>query len=103
MRGVRAKIRPQTERCRLRGDLAALVAGLHRVIRGWRTYFRVGNSTKKRAELDRYVGLRLWIFLRKRQGPRGHVRPEGYAAWLRRRGLERFSPPGWGPVQPCLP
>ncbi len=35
-RGVRAKIRQQTERCRLRVDLAELVAGLNRVIRGWR-------------------------------------------------------------------
>jgi RNA-directed DNA polymerase len=31
-RGVRAKIRQQTERGRLRGDRAELVAGLHRVI-----------------------------------------------------------------------
>jgi RNA-directed DNA polymerase len=103
MRGVRAKIRQQTERCRLRVDLAELVAGLNRVIRGWRNYFRVGNSTKKLADLDRYVRLRLWIFLRKRQGPRGHLRPEGYAAWLRRSGLERFYPTGWGHVQPCMP
>jgi hypothetical protein len=103
MRGMRAKIRQQTERCRLRVDLAELVAGLNRVIRGWRNYFRVGNSTKKLADLDRYVWLRLWIFLRKRQGPRGHLRPEGYAAWLRRSGLERFYPTGWGHVQPCMP
>jgi RNA-directed DNA polymerase len=103
MRGVRAQIRQQTERGRLRVDLAALVAGLNRVIRGWRNYFRVGNSTKKLAELDRYVRLRLWLFLRKRQGPRGHLRPEGYAAWLRRSGLERFYPTGWGHGQPCMP
>jgi RNA-directed DNA polymerase len=103
MRGVRAKIRQQTERCRLRVDLAELVTGLNRVIQGWRNYVRVGNSTKKLAELDRYVRLRLWIFLRKRQGPRGHLRPEGYAAWLRRSGLERFYPTGWGHVQPCMP
>jgi len=77
MRGGRAKIRPQTERCRLRVDLAALVAGLNRGIRGWRHYVRVGHSTQKRAALDRYVRRRLWICLRTRQGPRGHVRPEG--------------------------
>jgi RNA-directed DNA polymerase len=103
MRGVRAKIRQQTERCRLRVALAELVQGLNRVIRGWRNYFRVGNSTKQLAALDRYVWLRLWLFLRKRQGPRGHLRPEAYAAWLRRSGLERFSPTGRGHVQPCRP
>jgi RNA-directed DNA polymerase len=102
-RGVRAKIRHQTERCRLRVDLAALVEGLNRVIRGWRHYCRVGNATKKLADLDRYGRLRLWIFVRTRQGPRGHLRPEGYAAWLRRSGLERFYPTGWGHVQPGLP
>jgi hypothetical protein len=102
-RGVRAKIRQQTERCRLRGALAELGAGLHRVIRGWRHSCRVGHSTKTLADLDRYVRLRRWIVLRTRQGPRGHWRPEGSAAWLRRSGLERFSPTGWGHVQPCLP
>jgi RNA-directed DNA polymerase len=102
-RGVRAKIRQQTERCRLRVDLAELVQGLNRVIRGWRHDCRVGHSTKKLADRDRYVRLRLWLFLRTRQGPRGHLRPEGYAAWLRRSGLERFSPTGWGHGQPCMP
>jgi RNA-directed DNA polymerase len=103
MRGVRAKIRQQTERCRLRVARAELVQGLNRVIRGWRNYCRVGNSTTTLADLDRYVRLRLWIFLRKRQGPRGHLRPEGYAAWLWRSGLERFYPTGRGHVPPGLP
>lgn len=103
MQGVRAKIRQQTERRRLRGDLAELVEGLNRVIRGWRNYFRVGNSTKKLADLDRYVRLRLWIFLRKRQGPRGRLAPEGFEAWLRRSGLEHFYPTGRGGIQPCMP
>jgi hypothetical protein len=103
MRGVRAKSRQQTERCRLRVDLAELVEGLNRVIRGWRHYVREGDSTKTLADLDRYVWLRLWIFLRKRQGPRGYLRPDGYAAWFRRSGLERFYLAGWGHVQPCMP
>jgi group II intron reverse transcriptase/maturase len=102
-RGVCAKIRPQSERGRLRGALAALVAGLNRVLRGGRHDCRVGHATKQLADLDRDVRLRRWIFLRQRQGSRGHLRPEGYAAWLRRRGLERFYPSGWGHVPPCLP
>jgi RNA-directed DNA polymerase len=53
MRGVRAQSRQQTERCRLRGALAELVAGLNRVIRGWRHDCRVGTSTKKLADRDR--------------------------------------------------
>jgi len=103
MRAVRANLRQQTERRRLRVDLAELVHSLNRVIRGWRNYFRVGNSTKKLADLDRYVRFRLWNFLRKRQGSRGRMRPEGFAAWLRRSGLERFYPTGRGIMQPCTP
>jgi Group II intron, maturase-specific domain/Reverse transcriptase (RNA-dependent DNA polymerase) len=85
------------------GQLLRLVQGLNRVIRGGRNYFRGGNSTKQLAALDRYVRLRLWLFLRKRHGPRGHLRPEGDAVWLRRSGLERFYPTGRGHVQPCMP
>jgi len=103
MRGVRATIRQQTERCRLRVALVELVQGLNRVIRGGWNYFRVGHSTTQLADLDRSVRLRLWRFLRKRQGPRGHLRPEGDAAWLRRSGLERFYPTGRGHIQPCMP
>jgi hypothetical protein len=102
-RGVRAQIRPQTARCRRRVARAALVAGLNRVLRGGRTYVRVGHATQKLADRARYVRRRRWIFRRNRQGRRGHWRPEGEAAWLRRSGLARFSPTGWGHVQPCMP
>jgi Group II intron, maturase-specific domain len=100
---VRAQIRQQTERCRLRVDLAERVEGLNRVIRGWRHDCRVGNSTTTRADLDRYVRLRLWLFLRQRQGRRGPLRPAGSAAWFRRSGRERFYPTGWGHIHPCRP
>lgn len=46
---VREKIRQQTERTRLRGDLGELVGTLNRIITGWRAYFAIGNSTKKLA------------------------------------------------------
>jgi len=59
MQTVREKIRQQTERTRLRVDLGELVGTLTRIIRGWRAYFAIGNSTKKLADLDRYVWLRL--------------------------------------------
>jgi RNA-directed DNA polymerase len=96
MKAVRAKVREQTERRRLRVDLSELVGGLNRVIRGWRNYFRVGNSTKKLADLDRYVRLRLWKFLKGRQGARGRPTPGAFTAWLRRSGVAYFYPPGRG-------
>lgn len=94
MQTVREKIRQQTERTRLRVDLGALVGTLNRIIRGWRAYFALGNSTKKLADLDRYVWLRLWRFLKKRQGPRGRLYPAAFAEWERRSGLAYFYPTG---------
>lgn len=103
MRMVREKIRQQTERTRLRVELGELVGSLNRIIRGWRSYFSIGNSTKKLADLDRYVRLRLWRFLRKRQGPRGRLRPEAFGEWERRSGLTYFYPTGRRALQPCTP
>lgn len=103
MRTVREKIRQQTERTRLRVALGELVGALNRIIRGWRGYFSIGNSTKKLADLDRYVRLRLWRFLKKRQGPRGKFRPEAFVEWERRSGLTYFYPRGLRASQPCTP
>jgi CheY-like chemotaxis protein len=40
-----------SERTRLRVDLGELVETLNRTILGWRTYFALGNSTKKLTDL----------------------------------------------------
>ena len=103
MKTVRERIRQQTERTRLRVELGALVGALNRIIRGWRAYFSIGNSTKQLADLDRYVRLRLWRFLRKRQGPRGRLRPAAFAAWERRSGLTYFYPTGRRALPTCTP
>jgi group II intron reverse transcriptase/maturase len=103
MKAVREKIRQQTERTRLRVELGELVGTLNPIIRGWRAYFSIGNSTKKLADLDRYVQLRLWRFLKKRQGPRGRLRPEAFREWERRSGLTYFYPTGRRTLHPCTP
>jgi RNA-directed DNA polymerase len=103
MKTVRERIRQQTERTRLRVELGELVGALNRIIRGWRAYFSIGNSTKQLADLDRYVRLRLWRFLRKRQGPRGRLRPAAFAAWERRSGLTYFYPTGRRALPTCTP
>jgi len=94
MKTVREKIRQQTERTRLRVALSELVGNLNQIIRGWRAYFSIGNSTKKLADLDRYVWYRLWRFLRKRQGPRGRLSSKAFVEWERRSGLASFYPIG---------
>jgi group II intron reverse transcriptase/maturase len=103
MRAVREKIRRYTERTRLRADLKELVSDLNRIIRGWRAYFSLGNSTKKLADLDRYVWFRLWRFLRKRQGSRGRLSPAAFVEWERRSGLAYFYPTGRRGLRPCMP
>ena len=94
MQTVREKIRQHTERTRLRVDLGELVGTLNRIIVGWRAYFAIGNSTKKLADLDRFVWLRLWRFLKQRQDPRGRLLLAVFAEWERRSGLAYFYPTG---------
>ena len=71
-----------------------------KIIVGWRAYFAIGNSTKKLADLDRYVWLRLSGFLRKRQGPRGRLYPAAFGESERRSGLAYFYPPGRRGLKP---
>ena len=48
-----------------------LVEDLNRYLRGWREYYRFGNSTRRFAKLDRYVFERMALLLSKRHGRHG--------------------------------
>jgi RNA-directed DNA polymerase len=92
MKARRRHIREQTERRGSRGTCTAIVAPLNPIIRGWRNDFRVGTSTKKFQDLDRYVRQRVgqWERARlQRAATAGHLQ-----ALLRTRGLESFSARG---------
>ena len=52
MKAVRKKIHDITTRKRLSNPLEEVIRYLNRVIRGWRNYFRSGNSTRKLQQLD---------------------------------------------------
>jgi RNA-directed DNA polymerase len=92
MKAIRSHIREQTERRGLRDTITAIVAKLNPIIRGWRNYFRVGNSTKKFQDLDRYVRQRVVQGLRARL-KRG-TPPEHLQALYSTRGLDYFSARG---------
>jgi RNA-directed DNA polymerase len=94
MKVVRAKIRQITTRKRLSNPLEEVVKYLNKVIRGWRNYFRIGNSTKKLQDLDCYVRQRLRQWERSRKGTRGSWNEQAFNALLARSGLERFYVPG---------
>lgn len=68
MRGLRARIKGITApRHRLHEAVTTIVADLNRVLRGWGAYFRVGNASRKFAQVDRYVRERLARFLSKKR------------------------------------
>jgi retron-type reverse transcriptase len=92
MKSVRGRIRQITTRKRLSNPLEEVVKYLNRVIRGWRNYFRIGNSTKKFQDLDRFVQQRLRQWMRSRQGARGYWSEKAYSAVIARSGLEYFIP-----------
>jgi RNA-directed DNA polymerase len=94
MKVVRARIHQITARKRLSNPLEEVVKYLNKVIRGWRNYFRIGNSTKRLQDLDRYVRQRLRQWVRSQKGARGHWSEKAFNALIVRSGLEYFYPDG---------
>ena len=93
MKAARSRMRQLTDRSRQRVLMADVVAQLNPVIRGWRAYFRVGNSTKQLQMLDRFVRARLWRCIRQRKGMRARIGPVEFAYWFRESGVEYFYLP----------
>lgn len=79
-----------TERKRLSNPLEEVIKYLNLVIRGWRNYFRIGNSTMKLQCLDRYVRQRLEQWVRSQKGSRGHWNERAFERLIAQSGLEYF-------------
>jgi group II intron reverse transcriptase/maturase len=94
MRSVREKIHAITTRKRLNNPPEEVVKYLNLVIRGWRNYFRIGNSTKKFQDLDRYVRMRLRQLARTRKGAKGTWSERAFDAWVKHSGLVYFYQTG---------
>ena len=94
MKTVRSKIRELTGYSRKRIPMVKIVNDLNLVIRGWRSYFAVGNSTKQLQALDHYVWLRIRRSFLARQGNRGNSLRARFPRWLAGCGVERFYKPG---------
>lgn len=71
MARARTRIRELTGRNRCHLPIRVLVYDLNLFLRGWREYFRAGNSTTRFVLLDRYVQERMALLLSKRVGRRG--------------------------------
>jgi len=89
MKAVREKIRLITTRKRLSNPLTEVIKYLNRVIRGWRNYFRTGNSSRQLQGLDYYVEHRLRRWVNASQGKR-HWKENTFRAMMLSSGLEYF-------------
>jgi group II intron reverse transcriptase/maturase len=89
---LRDKIRTATARSRTERPVAAVVADLNPVLRGWAGYFRHGNSGRKFNAVDGYVHERLAIFTSRKHGRRGRNWTTRYTGrWLERLGVYRLT------------
>jgi flagellin-specific chaperone FliS len=100
MKAVRRKIHEITMRKRLSNPLEEVIRFLNMIIRGWRNYFRIGNSTTKLQELDLYVRQRLQRWVRAQKGSRGHWNERGFELLIAQSGLEHFYRSGICDVRP---
>jgi RNA-directed DNA polymerase len=100
MQAVRKKIHERTERKRLSFTSQEIIRDLNPIIRGWRNYFRYGNSSEKLQELDRYTWHRLRRWARLRKGSRGHWNEQVFDALINKNGLEHFYQSGICCVRP---
>ena len=92
MRSIRRPACTATSRSRTERPVAAVVADLNPVLRGWTGYFRNGNSGRKFNAVDRYVHERLAIFASRKHGLKGRnwtTRFDG--EWLTRLAVFRLS------------
>jgi RNA-directed DNA polymerase len=68
---ARCRIRELTGRNRRHVPTHLLVSELNQFLRGWRQYYRYGNSSRSFAKLDRYTTERMALLLSKRHGRHG--------------------------------
>lgn len=95
MKAVRGKIRGATGRDMFRLSPEMTVSKINPIIRGWRNYFKHGNSTKKFQQLDRYVKYRLYLFHKGMGGNRSSLSWNKYCDWHEKNSsIEKFHIPG---------
>jgi group II intron reverse transcriptase/maturase len=89
---LRDKVRAATVSSRTERPVAAVVAELNPVLRGWAGYFRNGNSARKFNAVDGYVHERLAIFASRKHGLAGRNWTTRYTyGWITRLGVFRLT------------
>ncbi|MEU0835948.1 group II intron maturase-specific domain-containing protein [Streptomyces sp. NPDC005969] len=89
---LRDKVRAVTSSSLTERPVAAVVADLNPVLRGWAAYFRNGNSGRKYNAVDGYVHERLAIFTSRKHGLKGRNWTTRYTyGWITRLGVYRLT------------
>ena len=95
MKNIRLRIKEITDRSMFRLTPEMIIGKLNPLIRGWRNYFKTGNSTMKFQQLDEYLLFRFFRFMRKQGGNRHRLSKEKFKNWyFDYSGIERFYLPG---------
>ena len=94
MKTMRKKLHWMTDRRRLGDTPQEIIQHLNPAIRGWRNYFRCGNSSDKLQQLDNYLWHRLRRWASSRKGSRGHWNESVFKNWIAHSGLEYFYQSG---------
>ena len=92
MQRVRGRVKAITApRHRLPEPIEPIVNEVNHALRHWAAYFRVGNSTRKFHDVDRYVRDRLAKFLAKKAGRGGHQRERYTWAFFKKLGVYQLT------------
>jgi RNA-directed DNA polymerase len=92
MASIRARIRVRTPRSRASWEMGAVVEDLNPVLRGWGTYFRHGNSSRKFHIIDSYVHQRLARLASVKHGYSGRYWTTRFDyQWFSTLGVHRLS------------
>jgi RNA-directed DNA polymerase len=92
MASIRAKVRDRTPRSQASRELAAVVADLNPVLRGWGGYFGHGNSSRKFTTIDSNVHQRLARLASLKHGMSGrHWTTRFTTGWLSDLGVYRLT------------
>jgi RNA-directed DNA polymerase len=92
MASIRARIRARTPRSRASWEMGAVVEDLNPILRGWGTYFRHGNSSRKFHIIDSYVHQRLARLASVKHGYSGRYWTTRFDyQWFSTLGVHRLS------------
>jgi len=95
MKRIKSQIRVLTDRSQLGTLPEEIITRMNPVIRGWRNYFRIGNSTKRFQTMDSFLVKRLLGLHRAKRKAKGrYIRIDHFSRWFENCGVERFYLPG---------